>query len=310
MNTRIQKRIDEKFQRLQSHRPLDLSVVKKIQENVSLEMVYNSNAIEGNTLSLQETYMILQEGVTIKGKTLLEHLEVKNHASAIDFLYDLVSDNRKVLITEKLIREIHALVVRDDEDSSPGTYRDVEVRITGSEHIPPGAYKLSQYMNDLVQRFRDVGTSDYHPIEFAARLHHDFVAIHPFKDGNGRAGRVLMNIVLMQVGYPLAIIKKEDRQKYYRVLEKAHKGDYSDLINFVALSVDRSLDMYLSAIEKTTKESEKILLGDLSKEFNFSQEYLSLLARQGKIAAHKRGRTWYSSRQAVQRYIDNRERKR
>ena len=220
MNKKIQNRIEEKLNRLQSYRPLDPTVLVKIRENMSLDMVYNSNAIEGNTLSLQETYLVLQEGVTIKGKTLLEHLEVKNHASAIDFLYDLISGDKKVPITEKTIREVHALVVRDDEDSSPGTYRDIEVRIMGSAHVPPAAYKLSQLMNELVTQFRDVHKSDYHPVEFAARLHHDFVDIHPFKDGNGRTGRVLMNIALMQVGYPMAIIVKEDRQKYYRVLER------------------------------------------------------------------------------------------
>lgn len=310
MNKKIQKRIEEKLQRLESHRPLNSAVVKKIRESISLDMVYHSNAIEGNTLSYQETYLVLQEGVTIKGKSLLEHLEVKNHASAIDFLYDLISDRKKVRITEKLIREIHSLVVRDDEESSPGSYRDIEVRIAGSEHVPPAAYKLPQLMNDLVTSFRDVNKSKHHPIEFAARLHHDFVGIHPFKDGNGRTGRVLMNIILMQVGYPLAVIQKEDRQKYYRVLEKAHRGNYSDLINFIALAVDRSLDMYLSAIEKTTKENEQIPLRKLAQEVDFSQEYLSLLARQGKIAAFKRGRRWYSTKEAVQRYLDNRERKR
>ena len=148
-------------------------------------------------------------------------------------------------------------------------------------------------------------------IELSALLHHQLVFIHPFFDGNGRTARLVMNLLLMQVCYPLAIILKNDRKKYYEVLEQADRGNYESLVKFIAQSVERSLDMYLTTLTPANINQEKFVkLSEISKVVSFSSKYLNLLARQGKCEAHKEGRDWLTSKQAVERYLQNRQRQR
>ena len=150
-----------------------------------------------------------------------------------------------------------------------------------------------------------------YPIELASIVHHRLVAIHPFFDGNGRTSRLMMNVILMQAGFPLSVILKNDRNKYYNVLNKADKGDLVPFVRFVAQSVERSLNIYLKVLTPKDKSKEDyISLGKLSKTSNFSSKYLNLLARNGKLEAHKEGRIWVSSKEALKRYLDNRDRKR
>lgn len=305
----IIKRLSDKHRQLQSARPLSPTIVTKLRERFMLEMTYNSNAIEGNALTLKETYLILSEGITIKGKSLKDHLEAKNHHEALEFIFEQVEHDSHHTISEHLIRELQSLVIGSIDRSIAGTYRDVEVAITASSHQPPLATEVPGKMADLIKWFRK-DQSRLNPIELAAILHHKLVNIHPFADGNGRTARLLMNVILLQTGYPLVIILKNDRRKYYDTLSLADNGNINPFIIFVARAVERSLDLYLETITKNRPESTQFkTLSELSKNYAMTQKHLNLLARTGKIVAHKQGRIWVSSLEDVKQYLDNKERK-
>ncbi|MFA5169461.1 MAG: Fic family protein [Candidatus Paceibacterota bacterium] len=310
LNPKIEIRIDEKLRKLNSYRPLPKSAVKKIREQFEIEMTYNSNAIEGNSLTLKETYLVINEGITIKGKPLKDHLEAKNHKEALDYLYELIAKENRPTISETLIRSLNQIVIQSIDKEWAGKYRNSSVVIGGAEHKPPEAMDVPRLMNDLMNFIKE-NRNKLHPIELAAIIHHKLVYIHPFFDGNGRTARLAMNIILMQNGYPLAIILKNDRKRYYNALAKADKGNLEDFISFVAKSVERSLDIYLKVLTPTGKTKEEFVpLNELSKGTDFSSKYLNLLARNGKLEAHKEGRNWISSKEALKRYLENRERKR
>jgi len=310
LDKKIQQRIGEKFNQLQKLRPLPPSMVDKLREQFSIEMTYNSNAIEGNKLTLRETGFIINEGITIKGKSFKDHLEAKDHYEAIDYLYGIIEDKSKNPISEVLIRNLQKMVVKETEPNMAGCYRNGGVIISGSKHLPPEAYDIPKLMKELVD-WTNRNREKIHPIELATIVHHKIVNIHPFFDGNGRTARLVMNLLLMQEGYPLVIILKQDRKKYYQCLEKADKGDYVPFVGFIAQAVERSLNIYLRTLVPTKSSSQKYLsLSELSKEVSFSEKYLNLLARQGRIEAHKEGRNWVSTVESIERYMEGRERKR
>ena len=305
----LKKRIERKKVALNALRPLPVIAVEKLREQFELEMTYNSNAIEGNSLTLKETFLVITEGITIKGKPLKDHLEAKNHTEALEFIFDLIDKDKKHTFSEHLIRTLHQLVVLDTEKEWAGKYRTSNVLITGTDHKPPEAIEVPGLMHELIDWTRKDKTK-LHSVELSAILHHKLVHIHPFFDGNGRTARLAMNVFLLQDGYPLVIILKNDRKKYYRVLARADKGDYSTLVKFIAQAVERSLDIYLKVLTPVGKTKEKYYsLLELSKGTPYSAKYLNLLARISKLEAHKEGRDWLSTKEAVKRYIDSRERK-
>ncbi len=310
LEPRLQQRIDQKLKKLQQLRPLPPVAVKKLKEKFQIEMTYNSNAIEGNSLTLKETFLVINEGITIKGKPLKDHLEAKDHHEALEFVYDLVQPQKHPTLSENLIRNLHSLVMQKTDEEWAGKYRNAAVFIGGADHQPPDASVVPAKMTDMVSWFRE-NQKKLHPIELAALIHHKVVYIHPFFDGNGRTARIIMNILLMRKGYPLAIILKNDRPKYYRVLSQADEENFAPLVKFVAQAVERSLDIYLQALTPTSKEKEKFLpLKEISKKTPYSAKYLNLLARKGKLEAHKERRNWFSSVEAVERYIRSRKRQR
>ena len=214
---------------LDSKRPIPKETLKSLRESINLEWTYNSNGIEGNTLTLRETQVVL-EGITVGGKSIKEHLEAINHEKAILFLDDLVKDNEP--ISEWNIKNIHQLVLKDIDNENAGRYRKENVTIKGATHIPPDYLKVPELMEKLILTYNT--WSEYHPIIQAALLHGELVKIHPFVDGNGRTSRLLMNLVLMNNGYNPVIIKKESRLKYYEALDKAHTtGNYTDFVKLV-----------------------------------------------------------------------------
>lgn len=306
----LQKRIENKKEALNKLRPLPVIAVKKLREQFELEMTYNSNAIEGNRLTLKETFLVISEGVTIKGKPLKDHLEAKNHTEALSFVFDLIDKDKRHTFSERLVRTLHQLVVLDTGKEWAGKYRASNVLITGTDHKPPEAIQVPVLMGDLIDWLRKE-KANLHPVELSALLHHRMVHIHPFFDGNGRTARLAMNVLLLQNGYPLVIILKNDRKKYYRVLALADKGEYGPLVTFIAQAVERSLDIYLKVLTPMHKAREQFCpLLDLSKGTPYSAKYLNLLARTGKLEAHKEGRNWLSTKEALRRYVDSRERKR
>jgi Fic family protein len=309
LNKYLQKRIDEKLSQLQKLRPIPVASVAKLREQFSIEMTYNSNGIEGNKLTLKETFLIINEGITIKGKPLKDHIEAKDHYEALNYLYDLIEHNKKHTFSEVLIKSLQHLITKETDPKTSGVYRNSNVIITGAKHTPPEAFEVPMLMHKLVKWVGDNKTK-LHPVELAAILHHKLVYIHPFFDGNGRTARLLMNVMLMQAGYPLAVILKNDRKKYYQSLEKADKGNLSFFVDFIAQTVERSLNIYLRTLLPAKSEAFKyFLLSIVSKQTPYSEKYLNLLARQGKIEAYKEGRNWLTTFDAINRYMANRQRK-
>ena len=218
-------KIDALKQQLDALRPLPKESLRSLHEALVLEWTYHSNAIEGNTLTLKETKVVL-EGITVGGKTLREHFEAINHKEAISWIESVVS--RDEPFSERLVKSTHQLVLKNINDNNAGRYRQENVMIAGAEHTPPDHYHLPHLMSELVEWYQQ---QKHHPAERAARLHVDFVGIHPFVDGNGRTARLLMNFDLMTSGYLPVIIRKENRLAYYEALDKAHtQKDYGDFI--------------------------------------------------------------------------------
>ncbi len=307
LDHRIRQRLDAKQRQLDAFRPFDRAALRKLREQLEIEMTYNSNAIEGNSLTLRETALVLQEGITIKGKPLKDHLEARDHKEALDFLFTLVDEGRSTM-SERLIRHLHELVVRETEAREAGKYRTGSVLIAGAAHVPPDAVDVPARMDMLVRWLRR-NDRRMHPVELAAQFHHQLTYIHPFFDGNGRTARLAMNLLLMRRGFPLAIILKHDRKKYYRVLQHADAGRSDPLLLFVAQAVERSLDLYLRTLGKEDR-GKLITLADASQGTPYSPKYLNLLARSGAIEAFKRGRIWYTTSDAIQTYRVQRLRKR
>ncbi len=225
-------------------------------------------------------------------------------------MHELIEHQKRQTITEQLIRSLQQLIIKDIEDSEAGRYRQGSVMITGSKHRPPESFEVPKLMQEFVAWIK-TNISKIHPVAFAAQTHHRLVHIHPFTEGNGRTARLFMNLLLMQKGYPIVIILKNDRQKYYRALEKADAGKYDDLEKFIAQAVERSMNIYLKALQSGSNPTDRLIpLSGLSKHSRFSEKYLNLLARSGKLEAHKEGRNWLSSKTALKNYLANRERKR
>jgi len=306
----ILKRLEQKLDKLNELRPLPASSIRKLREQFEVEMTYNSNAIEGNSLTLRETFLVLHEGITIKGKPFKDHLEATNHRDALEFLYELIEHDKKNTFSEQLIKSLHHLITQNIEKEWAGRYRNASVIITGTSHRPPDALDVPSLMQELVQWCVNEKRK-LNIVELAAILHHKFVHIHPFFDGNGRTGRLIMNVFLLQKGYPLAIILKNDRKRYYSTLQEADKGNYKPLVEFVAKAVERSLNIYLDTLTPSSSKKEKqISLEEAAKLSPYDAEYLGLLARRGILDAHKVGRNWVTTKESIERYISTRQRKR
>lgn len=270
-------------------------------------MTYNSNAIEGNTLTLRETFLVLQEGITIKGKPLRDHLEAKDHEEALAFL-DKIVMHKTPALSASLIRRLHQILMRETDAAWAGKYRDGAVSITGASHVPPDAAVVARQIGNLVRWLRR-SQRKLHPVVLSALFHHRLVAIHPFFDGNGRTARLCMNVILMRHGFPLAIVLKHDRTKYYYALQEADAGRPSLVVLLIAQAVERSLDLYLRTFERLPT-AHLFTLAEASLGTPYSPKYLNLLARTGKLSAFKRGRVWYTTKEAIEDYRNSRLRNR
>lgn len=293
--------LEQKLAQLNAERPIPMAVMKKLRAQFQLEMTYNTNAIEGNTLSLKETFWVIQEGITVKGKSLKDHLEARDQNHAIDHLYEMVEVDQQITFSEVTLRQLHSLVLKTSDAEISGRYRDGAVMIMGSDHTPPDASEVPILINSMISWLNKEG-QQCHPVEQAAWIHHQLAKIHPFWDGNGRIARLVMNLILMRAGYPMAIILKVDRKRYYRVLSEADGGDLSSFCDFVAQAVLRSLNIYLKTLKERPKHEKGMSLIELAKGCEYSAVYLRKLATQGKIEAWKEGRNWISTKQAIQNY--------
>lgn len=234
--------IDRKKAQLDTRRHLTAGEVERLTEEFIVEYTYNSNAIEGNTLTLRETDMVLR-GLTIDKKPLKDHMEAVGHKEAFEFVRELVKDNFP--ISERVIKQIHFLVLADKKEDR-GVYRRVPVRIMGAQHEPVQPYLIQPKMEQLLCDFAE---STEHIVTKLARFHIEFEGIHPFIDGNGRTGRLLVNLELMKAGYPPIDIKFTDRIAYYNAFDEYHgKKNLSSMENLFAGYVNARLDMYLDIL--------------------------------------------------------------
>lgn len=227
--------------RLDALRPLPPAALRNLHEELVLRWTYHSNAIEGYTLTLLETKVVL-EGITVGGKLLREHFEAINHRDAILYVEDVV--RRAEPLSEWQIRNLHRLVLKQIDDDNAGVYRKLNVTIAGARHVPPDMLLVPQQMAELM-RWYDNEAASLHPVERAVRLHVDFVKIYPFVGGNGRTARLLLNLELLKAGFPAIVLPVERRLAYYQSLDKAHvDGDPADFLQLVAECVQEGFAPY------------------------------------------------------------------
>jgi Fic family protein len=304
MDAKLLASIEGKKKELDTFRPLPVALVRRLDEEFSLEWTFNSNAIEGNTLTLKETELVVNRGITVGGKSLREHFEAINHLKAVEDLY--VYCRKKADLTKDYILKLHRMILKNIDDENAGSFRRHNVRIAGAYNLPPDARKISRLMNGFIKWYYE----NMHKLpiaDLAAKVHYKLTYIHPFLDGNGRTARLLMNLVLIRNGYPPAVILNLDRKKYYRVLKEADMGNMNGFNNFIGKSIERSLVICLNSIipfrKKRKLNQSYVSLKEATKYCSYSQEYLSFIARTGKLSAVKFGRNWMTTKEAVREYV-------
>lgn len=283
-----------KKQRLDSFRPLPKELVKNLDEWFTVELTFTSNAIEGSTLTRAETALVVEKGITVKGKSLKEHLEVTNHVEALDYVKTLVSKKRQDLVLNDIL-EIHRLILHKIEEESAGRFRTQHARLTQSDVVLPNPVKIPELMEEFMEWL--LGNNPDHIIKIAADAHFKLVSIHPFSDGNGRSARLLMNLLLMQAGFPPVIIRKEERLEYINSLEKAQKSKGLDDFNkLIYEALGRSLDIYLEALEpervsvaQPSPEQRFYTTDEVAKLLKVDPESIRRYVRSGKLKAVKLG---------------------
>jgi Fic family protein len=256
----IYEALTQKKEDLDRYRPLPPAIVANLNNWFRVELTYTSNAIEGNTLTRQETAMVVEKGLTIGGKSLSEHLEATNHVRALDWVQTQLTRHPNSLSSQDILY-LHEMVLRGIHDEHAGRYRHVPVRISGSTVVLPNPRKVPELMAEFVTWLHH--SDPLHPVELAAEAHYRLVTIHPFIDGNGRTARLLMNLILLMSGYPPAIIHTADRIHYLNTLEEAQLGGSKTeyllfIARFIARSVDHSLDIYLDAITNSIGDNETV----------------------------------------------------
>ena len=251
-------RVQNRVRAMREVGKLSSDSLRHLSQLFRIKNIYHSNAIEGNLLDQGETHLVVQEGLTISGKSLRDQAEARNLAQALTYLEDLAQNDRPVSQTD--VRQIHKLILTDINDEEAGSYRRVKVKISGSAYEPPQPESVAPQMTDFSDWLLSVtqNLEEEDPIVAACAAHAWFAQIHPFIDGNGRTARIIMNLVLMKKGYPIAIIEKEERARYYDALEESQIANLSPLLYLVAESIEDSLEAYELAAEDERKRGEWI----------------------------------------------------
>jgi len=242
--------LDTEINRFRKEEELDEISKEKLREHFRTQHIFHSAGIEGNRLTLQETMLVLKEGITISEKSVKDTVEVKNLGKAFDFFYELAQLDTP--ITENYIKQMHQLVVGNDPYLNAGNYRNVGVIITGSEHTPPEPFEVPFKMQELMQ-WLDENIENENPIIVSAVVHHELAKIHPFSDGNGRTARLLLNLILMKRGYPICSIKRTERPRYYEAMSEADLGNYHKIIELVAENCNDLFTVYRRIRDESTR---------------------------------------------------------
>lgn len=274
---------------------LNGDALKRIRKFFRIKNIYHSNAIEGNVLDVGETRQVVEQGLTLTGKPLRDQAEAKNLSHALDFLEGIAAD-RSAPITEADVRQLHYLVLKGINDADAGRYRSVVVEIGGSKFKPPGPEQVPAQMGDYSRWLADVTSKEYafgsvEALLAAAVAHTWFVSIHPFIDGNGRVSRLIMNLVLMRAGFPIAIVAKEDRLRYYDALEESQSSDLSAFIALLIESVGESLEEYEYAVEEQRELSE------------WARSLASKFSEREEVRAHNEFELWRNAMDLLRSYF-------
>ena len=243
--------VDRQQAQIAALRPLDSYDLKQLKEYYRIGLTYSSNALEGNSLTLTETKIVLEDGITIGGKPLKEHYEAAGHSEAFDLLCRLSKNSS---ITEDDIKNLHKLFYYRIDAEHAGVYRDRAVVITGTDFVPPPPTAVAREMEKFAQSLPAL-KEQLHPVHYAARLHGELVNVHPFVDGNGRTARLLMNLALMQSGYPITVIPPVVKGDYITAISDTNKGDYRRLDNFLSCMVWEAQRDYLRLFKALNPES-------------------------------------------------------
>ncbi len=286
------KILTEKKRQLDKYRPLPPELIKNLEEWLKVELTYSSNAIEGNTLSRLETAEVIERGVTavISGKPLQDQLEAINHAQAVDYIKELSTKLKgHQYISEADVLAIHKIILTRINDLWAGRYRATEIFIRGVDTEFPLPRQVPPLMKDFFRWLE--GQQENHPVRIAADAHFKLVSIHPFVDGNGRTARLLMNLILLLNGYPMAIIKNEERTQYLDAIFTGQtKNDLQPFYAFIEKAVENSLDMFTRAVEekqpvlkKFSPEKSSLKIGELAKATNETIHTIRYWTKEGLL---------------------------
>lgn len=236
--------VDRLQEQIAALRPLCPHDLQQLKEYYRVGLTYSSNALEGNSLTESETKVVLEDGLTIGGKPLKDHYEAAGHSESFDLLYKL---SKNVDITENNILNLHKLFYYRIDSKLAGKYRDRMVIITGTDFIPSSHVDVPAKMQEFSEKIATM--KKLHPVIYAARLHAELVTIHPFIDGNGRTARLLMNLALMQYGYPITVIPPILRSDYIEAVKETNKGDFRLFDNFISCLVWEAQRDYLRLVK-------------------------------------------------------------
>lgn len=237
---KLLEKIKANKKKLDAKRPLSAGEIKAIRKWFDVSYTYHTNAIEGNTLTLGETRMILEDGLTVGGKQVKEILEAKNHQKTLDLLFDIISNKKD--LSEKIICDLHKKLLLDIDDENAGNYRKIQVYITGSEELLPAAKEVSKLMRKFIKWYSD-NKNEINLLELVALVHYKFVKIHPFIDGNGRIARLLANLILLKNGYPPIIIPIIRRQEYIEAIKKREESFVVFMLDIINVNLEDYLRM-------------------------------------------------------------------
>jgi Fic family protein len=299
--TKIEPRLEERLRakkgELDQLRPLSPTTLERLFGDLRVLLTYHSNAIEGSSLTLRETQMIIEYGLTVSGKPLKDYLAATNHALALDYMLKLAESKHQITLANVL--ELHRLAMQNILPEA-GQFRREPVYIRGANFTPPPASEVKGLLKEWQSWLYREGLQ-FEPLVRAAIAHHDFEVIHPFTDGNGRTGRLILNLMLLQAGYPPALLLRNWKRAYIKALESSTKGNYSPLINLIGRSVESGLDMYLASAKQIQTDPYR-LLSELEAVSGLKKAHLGWLIRQGRLEGVKRGGKWYSTVEAIERY--------
>lgn len=293
--TQLLATIAAKKQKLDDRRPLDTTLLKNLAEWFRVELTYNSNAIEGNTLTRSETALVIEKGITVKGKSLDEHLEAVNHAEALDYVKELAATTKRADLTKRDLLSMHHLILNKVDDENAGRFRHIDVSIAGSDVVLPSHVVVPELMESYMEWL----TSENHEsiVTIAAEAHLRLVTIHPFADGNGRTARLLMNLLLLQEGYPIAVISNDTRQDYINSIGKAQKtDDKQDYLRVVYEAINASLDIYLGTKKPVSlvKDNAALLrIGELAQQTGEEVSTIRYWTNEGLLKTVKRNKSGY-----------------